>query len=124
VRAANLHFSDGGIKMGLLDGVLGGVVGGEVAVLVNGLIEKHGGVQGIVDQFEKQGLGATVRSWVGTGPNQPVSPDQLHQALGADTLKELAARAGLSPQDLASKLSTVLPQVIDRLTPDGKVPQS
>jgi uncharacterized protein YidB (DUF937 family) len=110
--------------MGLLDGVLGGVVGGEVAVLVNGLIEKHGGVQGIVDQFEKQGLGATVRSWVGTGPNQPVSPDQLHQALGADTLKELAARAGLSPQDLASKLSTVLPQVIDRLTPDGKVPQS
>jgi uncharacterized protein YidB (DUF937 family) len=110
--------------MGLLDGVVGGVVGGEVAVLVNGLIEKHGGVQGIVDQFEKQGLGATVKSWVGTGPNQPVSPEQLHQAFGADTLKELAARAGLSPQDLASKLSAVLPQVIDKLTPDGKVPQS
>jgi uncharacterized protein YidB (DUF937 family) len=108
--------------MGLFDGLLGGVVGGEMAVLVNGLIEKHGGVQGIIDQFEKQGLGATVQSWISNGPNQAVTSDQVHQALNSDVLKELAAKSGLSTQELAAKLSTILPQVIDKLTPNGKVP--
>jgi uncharacterized protein YidB (DUF937 family) len=108
--------------MGILDGILGGVIGGEVVNLTSAFIEKHGGVQGIADQLQKQGLGATVQSWIGTGPNQPITPDQLHQAFGADGLKDLAAKAGLSTQDLAAKLSTVLPQVIDKLTPGGKVP--
>ena len=107
--------------MGILDGILGGVIGGEVASLTNAFIEKHGGVQGIVDQLQKQGLGATVQSWIGNGPNRPISADQLHQAFGAEGLKDLAAKAGLSTQDLATKLSTILPQVIDKLTPDGKV---
>ena len=66
--------------MGLFDGILGGVVGAEMAVAVNHLIEKHGGLSGIVDQLKQKGLGDTVKSWVGTGPNQPVAPDQLHQA--------------------------------------------
>jgi uncharacterized protein YidB (DUF937 family) len=105
--------------MGLFDGILGGVVGAEMATVVNGLIEKHGGIQGIVAQMEQQGLGATVRSWVGTGPNQPISPDQVHQAFGADTVKALAAKLGMSPEDLAAKLSNVLPQSIDKLTPGG-----
>ena len=108
--------------MGLLDGILGGVVGGEMATVVNGLIEKHGGVQGIVSQLQKQGLGATVQSWVGTGPNQPISPDQVHQAFGADTIKDLAAKVGLTPQDLAAKLAAMLPQAVDKLTPNGVVP--
>jgi uncharacterized protein YidB (DUF937 family) len=107
--------------MGLFDGLIGGIVGAEMATVVNGLIQKHGGVQGIIDQFEKQGLGATVQSWVGNGPNQPVTADQVHQALGAESLKELAAKMGLSTQDLAAQLSTILPQVIDKLTPNGKV---
>ena len=110
--------------MGLLDGLLGGVVGGEIASVVNGLIEKHGGVQGIVSQLEQRGLGPTVASWVGTGPNQAISPDQVHQAFGADTIRDLAAKAGISPQDLASKLSAMLPQVIDKLTPAGVVPKA
>ena len=108
--------------MGLFDGVIGGLVGAEMANVVNGLIQKHGGIQGIVDQFEKQGLGATVQSWIGNGPNQPITAEQIHQALGADSLKDLAAKAGLSTQDLAAKLSAILPQVIDKMTPDGKVP--
>ena len=58
--------------MGLLDGILGGVVGGEMVAVVNGLIEKHGGVQDIVSQLQQQGLGTTVQSWVGMGPNQPI----------------------------------------------------
>ena len=108
--------------MGLLDGLLGGAVGAEMVTVVNGLIEKHGGLQGIVAQFQKQGLGPTIQSWVGNGENQPISPDQLHQALGADTIQQLAAKLGVPPDQLAAKLSEVLPQAIDKMTPDGKVP--
>jgi uncharacterized protein YidB (DUF937 family) len=105
--------------MGLLDGLLGGAVGAEMVTVVNGLIEKHGGVQGIVAQLEQQGLGNTVRSWVGTGANQPITADQIHQAFGSDTVKQLAAKIGMTPEDLASKLSQILPQAIDKLTPGG-----
>ncbi|HEX3845989.1 MAG TPA: YidB family protein, partial [Steroidobacteraceae bacterium] len=70
----------------MFDGIIGGLVGAEMASVVNGLIEKHGGVQGIVAQLEQQGLGGTVRSWIGTGPNQPISPDQVHQAFGPDLI--------------------------------------
>ena len=109
--------------MGLLDGVLGGVIGGEMATMVNSFIQQHGGVQGIVAQLEKQGLGSTVQSWVGTGANQPISPDQVHQAFGGGgTLAQLAAKAGMNPQELAQKLSQVLPMAIDKLTPEGKIP--
>jgi uncharacterized protein YidB (DUF937 family) len=109
--------------MGMFDGILGGVVGAEMATVVNGLIEKHGGVQGIVAQLEQQGLGGTVKSWIGTGPNQPISADQIHQVFGSDVVKELAAKVGLSPDVLAAKLSQVLPQAIDKLTPAGAVPK-
>jgi len=109
--------------MGMMDGILGGLIGGEMATVVNRLIEKHGGVSGIVTQLEQRGLGATVKSWVGTGPNQPISADQVHQAIGADTIQEIAAKFGLTPQDLAHKLSQVLPQAIDKLTPGGVVPK-
>ena len=105
--------------MGLFDGILGGVVGAEMATVVNGLIDKHGGVQGIVAQLEQQGLGSTVRSWVGTGANQAITPDQIHQAFGSDAVKQIAARLNMTPEDLAAKLSQVLPQAIDKLTPGG-----
>jgi uncharacterized protein YidB (DUF937 family) len=107
--------------MGLLDGLLGGVVGAEMITVVNGFIEKHGGVQGIVAQMEQQGLGNTVKSWVGTGPNLPISPDQVHAVFGSDAISGLAAKFGLNPQDLAQKLSQVLPQAVDKLTPNGVV---
>jgi uncharacterized protein YidB (DUF937 family) len=110
--------------MGLLDGVLGGVVGGEMATVVSGLIEKHGGVQGIVAQLEQQGLGGTVRSWIGDGANQPISADQVHAAFGSDVIAGLAAKVGLNPQDLAQKLAQVLPQAINHLTPGGVVQSS
>jgi uncharacterized protein YidB (DUF937 family) len=110
--------------MGLLDGVLGGIVGAEMATVVNGLIQRHGGVQGIVTQLEQQGLGPTVRSWVGTGANQPVSAAQLHQALGSDLIAQLAAKVGLTPQDLTQRLAQVLPKAIDHLTPDGVIPKT
>ena len=108
--------------MGLFDGVLGGLVGGEMASAVNHLIEQHGGVGGIVKQFESQGLGATVKSWVGTGPNQPITADQVHQAFGVDAIKNVAAKFGINADDLAGKLAKVLPGAVDKLTPNGTVP--
>ena len=109
--------------MGLFDGVLGGVVGASMVSVVNGILEKHGGVQGIVNEFEKNGLGPTVRSWVGTGPNDAVSPADVHRVLGSDLLQQLSTRSGLSVQELTEKLSHVLPQAVDRMTPDGTIPK-
>jgi uncharacterized protein YidB (DUF937 family) len=108
--------------MGLFDGVLGGIIGAEMATVVNGLIEKHGGVQGIVNQLQTNGLGPTVKEWVATGPNPPVSANQVHQAFGQQTLDELAKKHGMTSQELAQKLSAVLPQAVDALTPNGTVP--
>ena len=108
--------------MGLFDGLVGGVIGAEMATVVNGLVERHGGLQGMVAELQSKGLGGAVQSWIGTGPNQPVSADQLHQALGPDTMAQLAAKLGISPQDLAAKLSVVLPQAVDKITPNGALP--
>jgi len=108
----------------MFDGLVGGIVGAGMVSVVNGILEKHGGLQGVVGEFERNGFGATVKSWVGTGPNEPISPDQVHQVLGADLLQQLAAKSGLSVQDLAQRLSQVLPQAVDHLTPDGAIPKS
>ena len=110
--------------MGLFDGILGGIVGAEMATVVNQLIQQHGGVSGIVNQLQTQGLGNTVKSWVGTGANQPVSPQELHQAFGADAISQLAAKTGLSTQDLLQRLSQALPTAIDHLTPGGTLPKT
>jgi len=110
--------------MGLLDGVLGGVIGASMASMIGGIIEQHGGLQGVLAQLESQGLGATARSWIGTGANQPISPAQLQQAFGIDKLQQLATQYGLSVPELTQKLAQVLPQAIDKLTPNGVVPKS
>jgi uncharacterized protein YidB (DUF937 family) len=110
--------------MGMFDGILGGIVGAEMATVVNHLIERHGGVAGIVSELKQKGLGDTVKSWVSTGPNQPVSADQLHQALGSDAIAQLAAKAGVSKEELLAKLAQALPTAIDKLTPGGVVPKA
>lgn len=109
--------------MGMLDGVLGGIVGAGMMSVINGILEKHGGLQGVVSEFERKGLGATVQSWVGTGANQPISPDDVHKVLGPDLLQQLSAKSGLPVQELASKLAQVLPQTVDHLTPGGTIPK-
>jgi uncharacterized protein YidB (DUF937 family) len=109
--------------MGMFDGLIGGIVGAGMMQVVNGILEQHGGLQGVVTEFEKNGLGPTVNSWVGTGPNQPITPDQLHKVVGPDLLQQLAEKSGLSVQDLAQKLAQVLPQAVDKLTPDGVIPK-
>ncbi len=84
----------------------------------------HGGsnLSGLLDKIAGAGHEQTVQSWLGNGSNQPIEPQALHSALGQTTVAELAQHAGMSEQQLLSELSRVLPGIIDRLTPNGRVP--
>lgn len=81
-----------------------------------------GGLGGLLDKLQKGGLGNAANSWVGSGQNQSVSPGQLGSALGPDIIKVLAVRTGLSEDELTRQLSQVLPGVVDKLTPAGRIP--
>jgi uncharacterized protein YidB (DUF937 family) len=104
----------GGGMPGGLDGLLGGLLGG------GGLA--GGGLGGLLDQFRQSGYGEHVDSWVGTGQNRRLAPDELSQALGPDTLDELEQQTGLPRQQLLSELSQELPDAVDQFTPDGRLP--
>lgn len=80
------------------------------------------GLDGLVERMRQGGLEDLIKSWIGTGANKPIAPNQLHQALGPDTVDGLARETGLERDDLLSQLSRLLPEVIDKLTPDGKLP--
>jgi uncharacterized protein YidB (DUF937 family) len=108
--------------MGLFDGVLGGVLGAGAVALVTKYVNQHGGLQGVVDQFQKQGLGGIVNSWIGTGDNQTVTAEQITKTVGADKIQEMAKEAGVEPAVLADQLAQHLPTAIDKVTPDGKLP--
>ena len=81
-----------------------------------------GGLGGLLAQLQQAGLDDVVRSWVGTGANKPVQPDELGDALGKKTVTQMADKAGCSTNDLLSQLSKALPGIIDKLTHDGRVP--
>jgi uncharacterized protein YidB (DUF937 family) len=81
-----------------------------------------GGLAGLVEQFASRGLGDVVNSWVSTGQNKPITPNQIQQGLGSDTVGQLASRLGLSTEQVSSQLSELLPTMVDKLTPDGKIP--
>lgn len=118
--------------MGLLDDLVGQVqskLGPNAPALHPGLLSTAmqllngaGGLQGLVQQFEQGGLGHIVQSWIGTGQNLPISPQQLQQVLGSSQLQQIAGRLGLPPDVLAQQLSHVLPHVVDGLTPNGQIP--
>jgi len=81
-----------------------------------------GGLQGLVQSFHDKGMGGLVSSWIATGPNPPVSADQIHQVLGSDQVNALAAKAGISPDIAGSAIAQLLPGLVDKLTPNGSVP--
>lgn len=115
--------------MGLLDNLESmamSKVGGrnsEAAAILQ-MIQNHpGGVSGLVQSFHNNGLGGLVNSWIGTGANQAVSPDQIQQVLGSGPVQALAAKLGISPEQASSTLSQLLPTVMDKLTPNGAVPE-
>ena len=120
--------------MGLLDSLLGAALGGGGAqsgqsAMINAVIgmlgndAAGGGLGGLLSKFKQGGLGHVADSWISTGQNMPVSADQLGSVLGSDTIANIAKQVGLSHGDAAGQLSQMLPQIIDKLTPHGQVPQ-
>lgn len=116
--------------MGLLDNLenraAGSALGDGTNSLTSGLLQliqnQPGGLQGLVQSFHDKGLGGIVSSWIGTGPNPPISGDQVHQVLGSDQVKALAAKAGISPDVAGTAIAQILPGLIDKLTPNGSLP--
>jgi uncharacterized protein YidB (DUF937 family) len=80
------------------------------------------GLKGLVQRFQQNGLGDAIQSWIGTGQNQSIAPDQVHQALGSDTIDELSRQTGTPRSDLLSELAQALPAFVDHMTPSGRVP--
>ena len=133
--------------MGLLDSVMGAVSQatgqggggqGDLLQMVVGMLGQGGaggasggasgglggGLGGLVQQFEQGGLGHLVQSWIGTGQNLPVSADQLSSVLGSDTVHNMAAKLGMDHGDMLGQLTQLLPQVVDKITPNGQLPQA
>jgi uncharacterized protein YidB (DUF937 family) len=117
--------------MGLLDNLeneaLTKALGSCSNPLSSGLLQmiqnQPGGLQGLMQNFHEKGLGAIAASWVGTGQNTPISADQIHQILGSDQVKALAAKCGISPDVASGAIAQLLPGIVDKLTPNGQVPE-
>ena len=101
----------------ILKGGLGGLLAGGAAGSV-----LSGGLNDLLKQFQQAGQGDVTKSWVGTGPNKTISPDDLAKALGGDQISALSAHSGMSRDDLLAGLSQYLPQAVDHLTPNGRMP--
>lgn len=119
--------------MGLLDQLAGQVMNklgeqqdsapqGELLTSVIGMIGSSGGLSALLQKFKDSGMEDQVASWIGTGENQPVSGDQIKDALGDDTVRQIAQQSGVAPEDAASKLAQYLPQIINEITPHGQIP--
>ncbi len=119
--------------MGLFDEGIGGLIGklfgeGERNKLfesIMGLINdpQTGGLSGLAQLFKDKGLGDVMSSWISTGENMPVSADQINQALGQEQIQQISKNAGLSQEEASKGLAGLLPEIIDKLTPDGKMPE-
>jgi uncharacterized protein YidB (DUF937 family) len=139
-----ITFNFQGNFMGLLDSVIGAVTGnaqgsgGGLSDLI-GMVSNNpdlvkaaagmlgndgglGGLEGLVAKFQQAGLGDVIGSWIGSGANQAITPDQLTNVLGNDSLSGLASKLGLDQGDVAGQLSNLLPGLVDRLTPAGQAP--
>ena len=120
--------------MGLLDGLLGGLMGGmsgngtaaqqqnPLLQIALQLLQQNGGLQGMLAKFQQAGYGAQADSWVSTGQNMPISADALQQVLGHGQLAQIAQQLGMSRGEAAGGLASLLPQMVDRMTPQGQVP--
>jgi uncharacterized protein YidB (DUF937 family) len=121
--------------MGLLDQVVGAVskMSGQSDQTDNSLLSsvlqlvnnpQTGGLSGLVESFQKGGLAKAVNSWVSTGRNIPVSAEQIQSVLGNEKIQNLASKLGINTNQVSAQLAEVLPQVIDKLTPNGTMPEA
>ena len=118
--------------MGLLDSLLqtaagamqsnSGNAGGTALDVIQGLIQDHGGLGGLLGKLREGGLGSQVDSWISTGQNLPVSAQSIIAALGQGQLSQIAQRLGIDPQQAASHIADMLPKAVDHLTPNGQLP--
>lgn len=113
-------FNTGGFG-GLFGGGLGGLGGLLAGGAAGGMLS--GGLNDLINQFQQKGLGDIAKSWVGTGPNRAISSDQIEQALGPERITALAQQSGMDRHELLEGLSQHLPEVVDQLTPQGRIPQ-
>ena len=90
--------------------------------IVSMIQSRPGGLAGMLQSLQQGGLGQLVQSWIGTGQNQPISPDAIGKVFGQDGLAEIAQRAGLSQQEASAGLAHLLPAVVDHVTPSGQLP--
>lgn len=117
--------------MGLLDSVVGALAGGQseggnplmgiVMQLINN--PQSGGLGGLIQSFQQGGLGEIVNSWVSTGQNLPISAEQIQAVLGGGQLQQIASQLGVSTEQASGSLADLLPQVVDKLTPNGQLPE-
>ena len=121
--------------MSLLGSLLGSVLsGGQQQQAQNPLLNialsllsnsgQQGGLQGLMGAFNQAGMGNVLQSWIGTGQNMPISGEQLQQILGSGALGDIAKQLGLSQGDASNQLAGLLPELIDKLTPQGQAPQT
>lgn len=116
--------------MGLLDQIQQQVMGSlsqsnpQIANAINGLLQQNGGVEGLIGKFQQGQLKEVAQSWISTGTNLPISADQIKQVLGSEQIKAIADKVGISPETISQNLSEHLPNIIDKLTPNGKLPEA
>ena len=106
----------GGSLNDLIPGGLGSLLGGAGGGLLTSGLGK------LLQDFQNSGQGGAMQSWIGNGPNQPISPNDLESAVGNDTLDALAKRTGMNRDDLLAQMSQTLPGLVDKLTPNGRLP--
>jgi len=140
------------VTMGLLDGLIGNVLGSMLSgnqtenphdsvlgghagrnqaqggnlllQVILSLLQQNGGLEGVLGRLRQGGLGQQADSWVGTGQNMNISPDQLQQVFGSSTISDLASQLGMPEDQAGSTMAQLLPEVINRLTPQGQVPEN
>jgi uncharacterized protein YidB (DUF937 family) len=122
--------------MGMLDGLLGKALGGMMGTSGSGqaqspllqialqLLQQNGGVSGVLDKFRQGGYADQADSWQSTGQNMPVSGNALQEVLGSGSIGQIAQQLGMSHGDAAGGLAQMLPQLIDRFTPNGQIPDN
>ena len=107
---------------GLLDGL--GADDNDLITAAMSLLQQYGGLSGVLDLLRRKGLGQQAESWIGTGPNMEVSGEQLEQAFGPSTMGDIASQLGTPKSETSPALARILPEVVDRLTPDGSIPDN
>ncbi|WP_369309818.1 YidB family protein [Providencia rettgeri] len=112
--------------MGLLDQMLGMVAGDKMQQFQSVIkwIENQGGLSGVIDKFNEQGLGGIITSWISEGVNLPIDGSQLMQVFGNVNIQELAQSVGLDTQSTSDLIAKYLPQLVDSATPNGEIPEN